>query len=253
MSPRRSERDSDCRSDSNEQVLPMLASETMRTSKSHVMPKELNGKSSDEKVSLFWRIFGGTILSIVSLLVITAYQSISSSIHDLRTELSQLKEAKAEFVKKDDYTAARTRMWDRMQEIDKQVATATAPIAQMKERMTQLDEQTRTTAGERKDMNELHATIKERMAQFEQQLAQGKMTQKDLQMMLQTIGGLQEKSVLRDQQLKQLEDERKELMKEIQALRERLARMEAAKDAASKPEGPARSEKARSGDHTHDG
>src|SRR5262245_52529244 len=105
MSPRRSDRD-DCRSDSNEQVLPMVASETMRTPKSHAMPKEVSGKSSDEKISLFWRIFGGTILSIVSLLVITAYQSISGSMHEIRTELSQLKEAKAEFVKKDEYSTS---------------------------------------------------------------------------------------------------------------------------------------------------
>ncbi len=252
MSPRRNDRDADFRGDSNEQVIPMVASETMRTPKSHAMPKEMNGKGADEKVSLFWRIFGGTILSIVSLLVITAYQSISGSMHELRTDLSQLKEAKSEFVKKDEYSTARTRMWERMQEIDKQVATATAPIGQLKDRMGQFEEQTKSNAGERKEITELQATIKERLAQFEQQLNQGKMAQKDVQMVLQTIGGLQEKAILRDQQVKQLEDERKELMKEIQALRERVARVEATKEAAPKIDGGPKPEKTKTGDDTQD-
>lgn len=232
MTPRRNDR-IESRTDSSEQIFPILASETLRTSKSHTLPKELAGnKSGDEKISLFWRIFGGTILSIVALLVITAYQSISGSIHDMRTELSQLREAKADLVKKDEYSTARTRLWEKIQDVEKQVSAAAAPVVQIKDRVGQLEEQSKTTALERKEMHELHATIKERMTQFEQQLNQGKMTQKDLQSVLQAVGGLQEKAVLRDQQLKQLEDERKELMKEVQALRERLARVEATKDAA---------------------
>jgi predicted nucleic acid-binding Zn-ribbon protein len=214
------------------------------------MPKETgSAKSGDEKISLFWRIFGGTILSIVALLVITAYQSITGSIHDMHTELSQLREAKADLVKKDEYAQTRTRIWEKLQDLEKQIGAASAPVVQIKDRVGQLEEQSKTTSLERKEMHELHATIKERMAQFEQQLNQGKTTQKDLQSLLQTVSGLQEKSVLRDQQLKQLEDERKDLMKEVQALRERLARVEATTGAAPKNDN-GKQEKPRSGSDT---
>lgn len=246
MTPRRTDR-IDCRNDSSEQVFPLLATETLRSPKSHSMPKETaTNKSGDEKISLFWRIFGGTIVSIVALLFITAYQSISSSIHDLRTELSQLREAKGDFVKKDEYSNTRSKVWEKLQDLDKQLGATAAPLVQIKDRLSQLEDQTKTTTLERKDMHELQATIKERMVQFEQQLNQGKMTQKDLQSVLQTISGLQEKSVLRDQQIKQLEDERKDLMKEVQSLRERLVRVEATNGAAPKNEN-GKTEKSRSG------
>ncbi len=218
----------------------------MRTPKSHSVQKETD-KGGDEKVSLFWRIFGGTLLSIVALLVLTAYQSITGSIHDLRSDLSMLKEAKADLVKKDEFSAKTNKLWDKIQDVEKQTGAAVGPVQQMKDRLGQLEDQAKTTSQERKEMHELQATVKERMLQFEQQLNQGKTTQKDLQTVQQTISGLQEKSVLRDQQIKQLEDERKDLMKEIQALRERLARVEATKDAAPKNDSP-KSDKPRSGD-----
>jgi hypothetical protein len=146
--------------------------ETMRNKNSaHHQPPEKHG---DEKISLFWRIFGGTILSIVALVVITAYQSISNSITDLRGSIAHVNEAKAELVKKDEYAAGRQRTWDKITEIQKEAAGANSRAQQ-------------------------------------------------------ALTSLQEKSTLRDQQLKQMEDERKELLKEVASLRERLARVEATK------------------------
>jgi uncharacterized coiled-coil DUF342 family protein len=236
VTPRRSDR-FDGRTDSSEQIFPILAAETLRTPKSHAGQKEAE-KSGDEKVSLFWRIFGGTILSIVALLVLTAYQSITGSIHDLRTDLSSLKEAKADLVKKDEFSTKTAKLWDKIQDVEKQLGSAVGPVQQLKDRLGQFEDQAKTTSQERKEMHELQGTVKERMLQFEQQLNQGKATQKDVQTVQQTISGLQEKSVLRDQQIKQLEDERKDLIKEIQTLRERLARVEATKDASPKNDTP---------------
>jgi hypothetical protein len=163
---------SDDSSDSVEQYR-LVTAETLRNAATHHQPP---AKPGDEKVSLFWRIFGGTILSIVALVIITAYQSVTNSITDLRTSISHLNEAKAEFVKKDEYSGSRTRTWDRMSEIQKEAASATATTQQ-------------------------------------------------------ALTALQEKSVARDQQFKQMEEERKELLKEVQSLRERLARVEATKPA----------------------
>ena len=179
MTPRRfSEREEG--GDSVEQPYTTYASETLRNKNGvHHQPPE----KSEEKVSLFWRIFGGTILSIVALVVITAYQSVSNSISDLRTSIAHVNEAKAELVKKDEYSASRQRTWDKITEIQKESAT---------------------------HANSAH----------------------------QAITALQEKSTLRDQKLKQMDEGRKELVKEVASLRERLARVEATK-APAKPTKPA--------------
>jgi hypothetical protein len=169
MTPRRMNGDDG--SDSGEQQFTLVSAETLRSAAAHHQPPE---KPSEEKVSLFWRIFGGTILSIVALLVITAYQSVSNSINDLRGGISHLNESKADLVKKDEYSAAKTRTWDKMTEIEKATCAATSANQQ-------------------------------------------------------ALAALQEKTTLRDQQFKQMDDERKELLKEVQSLRERLARVEATK------------------------
>jgi hypothetical protein len=170
MTPRRMSSNEDS-GDSGEQFR-LVTAETLRSAGApHHQPP---AKPAEEKVSLFWRIFGGTILSIVALVVITAYQSVSNTIADLRNGISHLNETKADFVKKDENAASRTRTWDRMAEIQKEAAAANAAAQQ-------------------------------------------------------GLTALQEKSVARDQQLKQIEEEHKELLKEVQSLRERLARVEASK------------------------
>src|SRR5262245_40563705 len=121
MTPRRLN-SSDDSGDSIEQYR-LVTAETLRNAATHHQPP---AKPGDERVSLFWRVFGGTILSIVALVIITAYQSVTNSITDLRTSISHLNEAKAELVKKDEYAASRTRTWERMTEIQKEAAAASA-------------------------------------------------------------------------------------------------------------------------------
>jgi hypothetical protein len=173
MQPRRNPVDDD-RGDSCEKLV--LASETLRSA-SHRQPKTEPVKSGEERISMFWRIFGGTILSIAALVIITVYQSIGSSIHELRNEVSRANEARAELLKKDEFSAAKAKIWDHFQEIQKDQKTALTPVTQMQ----------------------------------------------------QAVAGLQEKTTLRDQQFQQAQEEHKELVKEIQALRERLAKLEGAK------------------------
>ncbi len=106
MSPRRFSRSEEGRGDSSEELFPILASETARigATPSHAAPQ--SGKNNEEKLSLFWRVFGGTILSIGALVVISAYQALSSGIHELRTDLARANEARAELVKKDEYVSS---------------------------------------------------------------------------------------------------------------------------------------------------
>ncbi|HEV3145882.1 MAG TPA: hypothetical protein VGZ47_18475 [Gemmataceae bacterium] len=198
MTLRRTMQDQAGREESGEHIFPILATETARNASSSGPPAQPT-KSNEEKISVFWRVFGGTLVSIAALVAITAYQAQSNSINDLRKELSQANEARAQLVKNDEFTSARTKIWDKFQEMQKD----TLALQQVKDRVGLVEEQIKAGSG----------------------------TQKDLQSVQQTVSALQEKAVLRDQQLKQMDDEKKELVKELQALRERLAKLEAAKEA----------------------
>jgi hypothetical protein len=201
--------DSD-RNDSTEHMNPTSVSETLRSSSNHRRSTEA-AKGGDEKVSMFWRIFGGTILSIFALVLITAYQSHANALHELRTDISRANEARADMVKKDEFGASKTKIWDKFQDVQKEMLA------------------------ESKDAHDGQVTLKERLAQFELQLNEGKTAQKEMQTLRQTVTALQEQAVLHDRQAKQADEERKELTKEIQALRERLAKVEARKEAESAP------------------
>jgi myosin heavy subunit len=183
----------DC-DDSGEHVFPILVAETARNASSPALP----AKPGEEKISLFWRVFGGTLVSIAALVAITAYQAQSNSINDLRNELARGNEARAQMVKNDEFTSARTKIWDKFQELQKD----TIALQQ----------------------------VKDRVGLLEEQIKAGAATQKDVQGLQTTISAMQEKAVLRDQQFKQMDDEKKELVKELQTLRERLAKLEAARE-----------------------
>ncbi len=227
--------DDDC-NEQSERIYPIITAEALRNASAlhHHQPK--TAKIGDERISLFWRIFGGTILSIVALVIITACQSVYSSIRDLQKDIARLNEGKAEFVRADEYSATRTKTWERFAEVQKDVASQSAPINQMKDRIGQLEEQCKALGADRKDAQELSATLKERLTQFEQQLNAIKMSQKDMLTVQQTLSALQEKTTLRDQQFTQFEEERKDMQKDLLALRERIARIEAIKE----PQAPAK-------------
>jgi DNA repair ATPase RecN len=227
VTPRRMH-DDEC-NDSSERIFPIITAETLRNAASaHHHPKTT--KPAEERISLFWRIFGGTILSIVALVILTACQSVYSSIRDMQKDIAHLNEGKAEFVRADEYSATRTKAWERMADIQKDISAQSMPISQLKDRVVQLEEQCKTLGSDRKDAQELSATLKERLTQFEQQLTAVKTSQKDVQTVQQTLSALQEKMTLRDQQFTQLEEERKDMLKELQSLRERVARIEATKE-----------------------
>lgn len=118
----------------------------------------------EERLSLFWRVFGGTLLSIAALVVVTLYQQFTSSVNELRNDIVRLNEARGDLVKKDELNSRLTPMWNGLNE-----AKAAGP----------------------------------------------------------GVALVREKQALQDQQLKQADEERKALQREVQLLRERVARLEA--------------------------
>jgi myosin heavy subunit len=245
----------------------LAAAETARSASESSAKAE--GKD-DEKISIFWRVFGGTILSIAALVVITVYNSISSSIAELRNELNRERDARAELVKKQDFDARASNQSERIRALDglkaefeglrERVSAAVAAVeAQKKDTAAGLDgvrkEVCSTADVIKKDAAALEV-LKERVAALEGvkkdiagiDLLKEKLaaTATDLKSMRDDVAKLQqeaersrasdvERKTGRDAQFKQIEETLKELQKGLQTCREKLARME-----GSQPVTPAR-------------
>lgn len=173
-----------------------FAAETLR-------PKAADAGKPDEKISVFWRVFGGTILSITALVVIQAYQSISGNVHELRNDQTRMREQAADFVKKDELSNRTTSLWNRMQELQ--------------------------------NLNAAVSVAGNRLSGFEQQLAAGERDRKEIQNALGALHALREKDAALEKQLRDAETERKELARELQQLRERLAKFEGSQSTAKPP------------------
>jgi hypothetical protein len=243
----------------------MMELETARSSaESSNSEKSVESKKKDEEhMSLFWRVFGGTILSIVALVVITLYNNIATNISDLRTDLSHEREARADLVKKDDFNNRAHAQAERMRAID----TAKVELEGLKkdvqaqatsiEAMKKDDAATSDTV--KKSATGL-SVLKERITELEAvkkdftglDLVKEKLanTATDLKALRDEVAKLTgdldknksadlERKVTRDAQYKQVEETLKEIQKGLQDCREKLARLEGAKPAPSdvKPAG----------------
>ncbi len=210
-------------------------------------------KSGEEHISVFWRVFGGTILSIVALVSITLYNNMSSSITELRNEVSREREARAELLKKEEFNTRNTAMYERLRGIDavkvelegmkEKVSSNTAAVTAAKK------ETAATTDAMKKDLAALEV-LKERVAVLEglkkdlavldalkEKVAAAAADLKALRDDLTKVSGDVERNktsdlerkAFRDLQAKQVEDALKELQKGLQDCREKLARLEGAK------------------------
>jgi DNA repair exonuclease SbcCD ATPase subunit len=171
------------------------------------------GGSPEDRVSLFWRIFGGTILSIVALAAITLYNHQATSINELRAEINRLNEARAELVKKEEFNARTQNVWERVQSLQELRVT----VGAIKEQLAVYGDK----------QGELKA-VRESLAMIEQRLKSSEDDHKALARAELTITALEQKSAARDAQLKAVEDDRKEMVRQLQELRERLAKVEGA-------------------------
>jgi len=121
-------------------------------------------KNDDEKISIFWRVFGGAIVSVAALAGFTLYNTISSSISELRSENSRLKE---------DVTTSRTRADDNRREIDSLKERLTKYRAEMdvakKEQCVATDGVKKDLTTVEKDLQKALAEVREKVARMEGQ------------------------------------------------------------------------------------
>jgi chromosome segregation ATPase len=179
--------------------LPILA-EVLRQS---AEPKEEGGKD-EARLPTFWKVFGSTVLSISAMVVVTAYQSLSSNAaevrgdvaalnNEMRKEFGRLAESQGELVKKD--------------ECDSRLKSVWRDVGELKE-----------------DQKDVQA-LKERCAALRRMQQQSEQERRKLADELQA---------LREQQVQQ--QERRALAVEVAALRERLAGLEGKQAASAKGE-----------------
>jgi DNA repair exonuclease SbcCD ATPase subunit len=204
----------------------VLAAGTLRSGESR--PAEIikarDGSHPDDRVALFWRVFGGTALSIIALVAVTLYNNTTTNINELRAEVTRVNEARAELVKKEEFNARNQNMWDRMQALQELRVTVTG----LKEQMTAFGEK----------QAEVKA-VRDTLMTIEQRLKTAEDDHKVLAKAELTITALEQKTAARDAQLKAAEDDRKEMGRQLQELRERLAKVEGVTETKPMPKSAA--------------
>jgi chromosome segregation ATPase len=201
----------------------MLAAETLRSGQTGKLGKAED--KSEEKLSIFWRVFGGTILSICALIIITAYQQLAGGIHDLRNDVGRLREAGADFIKKDEHNTRSTQMWNRITEI----GGLTASVSVLTNKVSGVEQQLAAADRDRKDAQAslaVVAALREKLVAIEDQRKVSEQDHKDLMSVSAALGALRDRDAALEKLVKDAESERRELTREMQHLRERLAKLE---------------------------
>jgi hypothetical protein len=217
----------------------LATAETARSSAESSAPGKPENTGDDNQISLFWRVFGGTILSMVALGAITLYNSISTSIAELRNELNREREARAELVKKDEFNSRTTSQYERIHSFE----GLKADLEGLKERanasnacLEGLKKDVAATSDVAKKDGASLEVLKEKLGNA---LADLKSTHDGLMKIQQEqernrAADLERKNN-HDAQYKQVEETLKELQRGLQDCREKLARIE-----GMQPMGPAR-------------
>ena len=184
---------------------PVLMAETLRNA---AQAGDEAAKKSEEKGSAFWRILGGTVLSISAMVAVTLYQQLSSSLNEVRgnlaglntdmhKELSQLGQAQGGLVRKDEFTTRINSVWASIKDLQGMQTSVTG----LHERSLVRDQQEKHDADVNAD------------------------TRKELHQLAASVAVLKEQA-LRQEQRDKDQRERQDLLSEVQRLRERLAALE---------------------------
>jgi len=157
--------------------------------------EQAGDRAGEKRMPLFWRVFGGTVLSIVALVCLAAYQQVTGQVaalrhelghlnKDLRKDLTRISENCGELVKKEECNTKVRGVWDAIKELRADRCDLTI----LKERCAVLLEVFKAGQAERQQLASQVQALRESRAGAEQ---------------------------------------RRELVREIRAIRERIAALEA--------------------------
>ncbi len=114
----------------------------------------------EEKISVFWRVFGGTLLSIGALIVMTVYQQFSTNLNDLRAAINHLSEVQVDLIKKDDLNGRTNALWASIKE-------SGSDLVLLKTKTALLESQAQSLDKERKELHDKVEQLSERLAALE--------------------------------------------------------------------------------------
>lgn len=225
MSMKRSGRDDSGVYDSGD-ATPMLGAALLAGAAGKADPHPKGPKSDDERMHIFWRVFGGTILSIVALSAITLFNNLTSSISELRADITRLNEARAEMVKKDEFNTRISTSYERIQGLQAQNTAQNATLAGYRTELDGIKERMAGVESVRKDLAVIEA-LKERLTTL---AADAKVYRDEYQKLRQDVdknqAADQERKTRRDEQHREVEKSLKEMLAAIQACEVKLARLE---------------------------
>ncbi len=175
------------------------ASESARAGEESLKDKDKD-KDDEGGIPVFWRVFGGTVISILSLVVMTAYNGFTSSLAetkadlasltgDVRKEVARLDEGHAALIPRSDCETVMSTVWRNLNDL----------------------------GGDHKELAALRERCDTLLARFKKGEAERRSLEDDLQK-------------IREEQA--ADAERRALADEVGRLRERLASLEGKKAAA---------------------
>jgi septal ring factor EnvC (AmiA/AmiB activator) len=136
-----------------------LAAETLRSAASSAKGDD-DAPRGEARISMFWRVFGGTLLSIAALVCMTVYQQFSASFNELRAAVNHVNEFHADVVKKDDLNSRTTAIWASLKDLDNDVPG-------LKTRAAIMESQLKAAEQERKELCVQVQQLRERLASLE--------------------------------------------------------------------------------------
>ncbi|HEV3263282.1 MAG TPA: hypothetical protein VG013_40985 [Gemmataceae bacterium] len=140
----------------------LAAAETLRNAQDQGR-LAANPPKGEERIGVFWRVFGGTLLSIVALVCITVYQQFTSVLNELRNDVNRLNESRADLVKKEEFNSRMTSVWAGMKDFQ----GATTAFTAAKERLTFLEQHLKASEDDRKESVRELQHVRERLAVIE--------------------------------------------------------------------------------------
>ena len=245
----------------NELATGLAAAETMRSAVEASQAKGEAAKKDEEKLSIYWRVFGGTLLSILALVAINLANNLYGSISEIRSELNKEREARSGLVKKEEFNSRITTQYERIRAAEGMQNTLAALRSEHDGIKDAVKANTQAVEGVRKEMAAMDA-FRERLTSVEamkKELAGLDVAKEKLAGLAMDLKSLRddftkvnqeisqnrifdlERKTLRDSQAKQFEDSLKELNKSVQELREKLARLEGQQPAPTPVPKPAKS------------
>lgn len=219
---------------------------------------ESRQKNDDEKMHIFWRVFGGAIFSIIALVGITLFNNVHAAIAELRSLVVKLQDSRGDLVQKDEFNSRINNNYERISAVTAQQASQTTLLASIK---TELDGQKERFSKLQSDQDGLRKeslsgleAIKKDMASLDglkEKLsavgAEVKIIRDEVLKIRTDVDKNQiadnERKIFRDEQHKLLEKALKDVQAALQECQLKLARLEAQQPQAPapKPKEPSKS------------